>query len=158
MADSYAPKKISITIIVYLVAVAAVLLLAFTTGVTSPEGIHLFGTAGTDAGIPFAFAIFVLILLGVAFFHHQTLYVALAGAAAITLYTLIFCPGFAWSADQLKHHGPGMWAHFLDEGQHTLLNLGGLLIEEGLYQEGAVEGKVPRRSVVIRVLNHRIQI
>ena len=41
-------------------------------------------------GIPFAFILFALTLLGVAFFHHYTLPVALTGLTAITLYKLIF--------------------------------------------------------------------
>jgi Na+/H+ antiporter NhaD/arsenite permease-like protein len=41
-------------------------------------------------GIPVDFILFGLTLLGVALFHHHTLYVALAGLAAITLYKLIF--------------------------------------------------------------------
>ena len=41
-------------------------------------------------GIPVDFILFGLTLLGVALFHHHTLYVALTGLAAITLYKLIF--------------------------------------------------------------------
>ncbi len=152
MSDAVAGKRLSTTGIIYLVVVAAVLILAFTTGVGTDEGIKLFATpgveAGAEGGIAFAFALFVLVLLGVALFHHYTLYVALAGAAVITLYTVIFCPGFSWSADQLTHHGPGMWAHFLDEGQHTLLNLGGLLLGFALlakfFEHSGVPDNLPR--------------
>jgi Na+/H+ antiporter NhaD/arsenite permease-like protein len=41
-------------------------------------------------GIPVDFILFGLTLLGVALFHHHTLYVALTGLAAITIYKLIF--------------------------------------------------------------------
>jgi Na+/H+ antiporter NhaD/arsenite permease-like protein len=41
-------------------------------------------------GIPVDFILFGLTLAGVAIFHHQTFYVALAGLAAITLYKLVF--------------------------------------------------------------------
>jgi Na+/H+ antiporter NhaD/arsenite permease-like protein len=41
-------------------------------------------------GIPVDFILFALTLLGVALLHHHTLYVALTGLAAVTLYKLIF--------------------------------------------------------------------
>jgi Na+/H+ antiporter NhaD/arsenite permease-like protein len=41
-------------------------------------------------GIPVDFILFALTLLGVALFHHYTLWIALAGLAAISLYKLIF--------------------------------------------------------------------
>ena len=49
----------------------------------SPEPLYLFG-------IPVDFILFALTLLGVALFHHHTLYVALAGLAAIVVYQLGF--------------------------------------------------------------------
>ena len=42
------------------------------------------------AGIPLDFILFAATLLGVALFHHHTLYVALTGLAVITLYKLGF--------------------------------------------------------------------
>ena len=48
-------------------------------------------------GIPVDFILFGLTLLGVALFHHYTLYVALTGLAVITLYKLIFT-GFKFGA------------------------------------------------------------
>ena len=48
-------------------------------------------------GIPVDFILFGLTLLGVALFHHHTLYVALTGLAVITLYKLIFT-GFKFGA------------------------------------------------------------
>ncbi len=41
-------------------------------------------------GIPVDFVLFALTLLGVALFHHHTLYVALTGLAAIALYKVVF--------------------------------------------------------------------
>ena len=73
------------------------------------------------AGIPLDFVLFALTLAGVAIFHHHTLYVALAGLAAITLYKLGFgdfagTPGLAGLIALLKHE----WV--------TLANLLGLLL------------------------------
>ena len=76
MSDAAATGfKLSKTGIIYLVAIVAAIVLAFT-GVKTDDGLALFRSASSD-GIPFAFVIFVLILMGVAFFHHYTLYVAL---------------------------------------------------------------------------------
>jgi len=44
----------------------------------------------TVGGIPVDFILFGLTLLGVALFHHATLYVALTGLATITLYKIVF--------------------------------------------------------------------
>src|SRR5262249_43662201 len=49
----------------------------------APEPLYLFG-------IPVDFILFALTLLGVAVFHHHTLYVALTGLAAIVLYQFGF--------------------------------------------------------------------
>ena len=148
MSDEAPGRKLSVPGIIYLVVVAVVLVLAFAAGTSSDRGITLFDGPLPDDGIPFAFALFVLVLLGVAFFHHYTFYVALAGAFVITLYTELFCPGFSWSADQMKHHGPGMWSHFLEEGEHTLLNLGGLLVGFALlakfFEHSGVPDNLPR--------------
>ena len=123
---------------VFLAAVAVALVLA-ATGRRDDAGITVLGT------IPFAFVLFVLVLLGVALFHHHTLWVALAGAAAISLYTAVFAPGFAWSKEQ---HEPGLWGHFLHEGEHTLLNLGGLLLGFALlakfFEHSGVPDNLPR--------------
>jgi Na+/H+ antiporter NhaD/arsenite permease-like protein len=75
----------------------------------------------TLAGIPLDFVLFALTLLGVALFHHRTLEVALTGAAAITLYQLLFA-GFK-TGTGLEALG----AHALHEWV-TLTNLLGLLL------------------------------
>jgi Na+/H+ antiporter NhaD/arsenite permease-like protein len=59
-------------------------------------------------GIPVDFILFGLTLLGVALFHHHTLYVALTGLAAITVYKLIFTGfkfgvGFTGFALHMQH-------------------------------------------------------
>ncbi len=48
------------------------------------------GDLPTIAGIPVDFILFALTLLGVALFHHYTLYVALTGLATISLYKILF--------------------------------------------------------------------
>jgi Na+/H+ antiporter NhaD/arsenite permease-like protein len=75
----------------------------------------------TLAGIPIDFILFALTLLGVALFHRHTLFVALAGLAAITLFKLGFgdfsgTPGIAGLVSLLGHE----WV--------TLANLLGLLL------------------------------
>ncbi len=60
------------------------------------------------AGVPLEFILFGATLLGVAFFHGQTLYVALTGLAAITLYKVLFTgfktgPGVAGLAAHMSH-------------------------------------------------------
>jgi len=130
MSDAAAGFRLGKTGIIYLVAIAAAIVLAFT-GVKTDEGIEIFGS------VPFAFVIFVLILMGVAFFHHYTLYVSLAGVVAVTLYTAIASPG-----------APDLWHHFLYEGEHTLLNLGGLLLGFALlakfFEHSGVPDNLPR--------------
>ena len=105
----------------------------------------------TDAGIevalgglsfPLAFVLFALVLVGVAFFHHRTLLVALSGAAVVTAYTVLLCPGFEWSVHQPR---PGLLGHALHEGEHTLLNLGGLLLGFALLAKTFEDSGAPER-------------
>lgn len=58
----------------------------------------------TVGGIPVDFILFGLTLLGVALFHHATLYVALTGLATITLYKIVFT-GFKTGAGVLGFAG-----------------------------------------------------
>jgi Na+/H+ antiporter NhaD/arsenite permease-like protein len=115
--------------VVFAVAALAALALALL-GRREPEGLLILGKT------PFAFALFVLVLLGVALFHHHTLAVALGGAAAISLYTVLFVSGF------------DLGAHFVHEGEGTLLNLGGLLLGFALlakyFEESGVPENLPR--------------
>ena len=78
------------------IAVAAVGLLALVDTAIAAEATRTV-TPIYALGIPVDFILFGLTLLGVALFHHHTLYVALTGLAAITLYKLIFT-GFKFGA------------------------------------------------------------
>jgi Na+/H+ antiporter NhaD/arsenite permease-like protein len=124
--------------VIYAVAILVAIALA-VTGRRTDQGIFVLGD------IPFAFVLFVLVLLGVAFFHHVTLWVALAGAVVISLYTVLLAPGHPWSPEQ---HRPGLWGHFLHEGEHTLLNLGGLLLGFAVlakyFEHSGVPDNLPR--------------
>src|SRR5262245_33739702 len=99
-APAAATKSVPVSVIIYLLAVAAVAALAVAAPAPDAQGIHLLPGTASEQGIPLAFALFVLVLLGVAFFHHHTMAVAVVGALAITAYTGFLCPGFAWSAEQ----------------------------------------------------------
>jgi Na+/H+ antiporter NhaD/arsenite permease-like protein len=113
---------------VFLAALLVAIVLA-VLGEKRADGLYVLGT------IPFAFVLFVLVLLGVALFHHHTLYVALAGVLVITLYTALLTP------KDLAHHA----AH---EGEVTMLNLGGLLLGFALlakfFEHSGVPDNLPR--------------
>jgi Na+/H+ antiporter NhaD/arsenite permease-like protein len=88
------------------------------------------------AGIPVDFILFALTLLGVALFHHQTLYVALTGLAVITIYKLVFgdfsgVPGTDGLVRLLGHE----WV--------TLANLLGLLLGFALLADHFERSGVP---------------
>jgi Na+/H+ antiporter NhaD/arsenite permease-like protein len=122
---------------VYAAALLAAVVL-FATGESTPAGVVVFGR------LPFAFVLFALVLLGVALFHAFSLWVALTGAAVITLYTWACCPAFAWPPDAV----PGLAGHVLHEAEHTLLNLGGLLLGFSLladyFERSGVPDNLPR--------------
>jgi Na+/H+ antiporter NhaD/arsenite permease-like protein len=87
-------------------------------------------------GIPIDFILFALTLLGVALFHRHTLYVALAGLAAITLYKLGFTgfktgPGLGGLAQHMAHE----WV--------ILTNLLGLLLGFALLSRHFEDSRVP---------------
>jgi Na+/H+ antiporter NhaD/arsenite permease-like protein len=123
-------RRSPIPVIIYAVAVLAAIVLGFT-GRRTDEGLFVLPGTFSEAGIPFAFVLFVLVLLGVAFFHHYTLWVALAGALVITLYTAVFVPGKA------------LGAHFAHEAEFTILNLGGLLLGFALLAKFFERSNVP---------------
>ncbi|MDD3528411.1 MAG: citrate transporter [Gallionellaceae bacterium] len=92
-------------------------------------------------GIPVDFILFALTLLGVALFHHHTLYVALTGLTVITLYKLGLTgfhgvPGLDGLAAHLGHE----WV--------TIVNLLGLLLGFALlarhFEESGVPEVLPR--------------
>jgi len=92
-------------------------------------------------GIPVDFILFACTLLGVALFHHYTLYVALTGLATITLYKLGFT-GF--------HDVPGIEGLITHLGHEwvTIANLLGLLLGFALlarhFEESGVPEVLPR--------------
>jgi Na+/H+ antiporter NhaD/arsenite permease-like protein len=83
------------------------------------------------AGIPIEFIFFALTLLGVALFHNQTLYVALAGMVVIALYKL----GFT-DFSMLKH---------LAHEWVVLTNLLGLLLGFALLADHFEKSEVPTK-------------
>lgn len=90
----------------------------------------------TIAGIPVAFILFGLTLLGIAAFHHHTLRVALIGLAGITAYKLLFTafndtPGVAGLAVHLSHE----WV--------VLMNLFGLLVGFALLADHFERSHIP---------------
>ena len=90
----------------------------------------------TIAGIPVAFVLFALTLVGVALFHHRTLQVALIGLATITAYKLIFTTfdglaGFAGLAMHMSHE----WV--------VLTNLFGLLVGFALLSDHFEKSRIP---------------
>jgi Na+/H+ antiporter NhaD/arsenite permease-like protein len=91
-------------------------------------------------GIRLEFIIFALTLVGVAVFHHQTMYVALTGLAAILLLKLLFLPDFSF----IEH----ITGTVEKEGEwRTLLNLAGLLFGFGIlakiFEESGIPDKLP---------------
>ena len=88
------------------------------------------------AGIPIEFYLFAATLAGVALFHRHTLYVALAGLAAIIAYKLFFT-GFRAGAGL-----PGLGAHMVHEWV-VLANLLGLLLGFALLSNHFEQSRVP---------------
>ncbi len=87
-------------------------------------------------GIPVDFILFALTLLGVAIFHHYTLWIALAGLAAISLYKLIFT-GFKFGVGLI-----GFTMHMHHEWV-LLANLFLLLMGFALLSRHFEESRVP---------------
>lgn len=90
----------------------------------------------TVFGIPFDFILFGATLIGVALFHHHTLYVALTGLVSIVTYKLIFT-GFAHGAGL-----SGLAAHFAHEWV-ILANLLLLLLGFALLSRHFERSEVP---------------
>lgn len=108
--------------------------------------IPMFTQAATLGAIPMIFGIrlefilFALTLVGVAVFHHKTMYVALTGLAAILILKYIFIPDYSF----IQHIIGG--AH--EEGEwRILLNLLGLLLGFAIlakyFEESGVPEKLP---------------
>jgi Na+/H+ antiporter NhaD/arsenite permease-like protein len=108
---------------------AALAVIPFPVSAAGGEGPEVFG-------IPVDFVLFAVTLLGVALFHRHTLYVALAGLAAIIVYKLAFT-GFK--------AGPGI-AGFISHLGHEwvlLTNLLGLLLGFALLSNHFEKSHVP---------------
>jgi Na+/H+ antiporter NhaD/arsenite permease-like protein len=89
-----------------------------------------------NIGAPIEFALFAMTLVGVALFHHSTLYVALIGLAVVTLYKLVFT-GFktGTGAEGLALHLEHEWV--------ILTNLFGLLMGFALLSKHFEESRIP---------------
>jgi len=87
-------------------------------------------------GISIEFILFAITLLGVALFHGQTLYVALAGVATISLYKIVFT-GFKF--------GPGLsgWLSHMAHEWVILTNLLGLLMGFALLSRHFEKSHIP---------------
>lgn len=119
-------------------------LIALITGVFMLLPVFTF--AATPSAIPLIFGIrlefiiFALTLVGVAVFHHKTMFVALGGLATLLLLKYLFLPDYSFiehisgTADQ-----EGEW--------RTLLNLTGLLFGFGIlakiFEESGIPDKLP---------------
>lgn len=97
--------------------------------VAGPQGIEVFG-------IPVAFVLFALTLLGVAVFHYHTLRVALVGLAAITVYKLGYSSFDGITGlEGLLHHLGHEWV--------VLSNLFGLLVGFALLADHFERSHIP---------------
>jgi Na+/H+ antiporter NhaD/arsenite permease-like protein len=87
-------------------------------------------------GIPVDFILFALTLLGVALFHHNTMWVALTGLVVISLYKILFA-GFP--------EGTGVmgWLLHLQDEWVVLTNLLGLLLGFALLARHFEDSRVP---------------
>ena len=107
------------------------LLLLFISQVVSASD----GTLPSIAGIRVEFILFALTLVGVAVFHHKTMYVALTGLAVILIFKYVF------SDFSLPEHIIGTPGH---EGEwRILVNLMGLLFGFAILAEIFKESKFP---------------
>ena len=89
-----------------------------------------------DIGAPIEFALFAMTLVGVALFHHSTLYVALTGLAVVTLYKLVFA-GFKTGT------GVGGLVLHMEHEWVILTNLFGLLMGFALLSKHFEESRIP---------------
>jgi len=120
------------------------LLLALITGILLFLPTFTFA-ASPDAvpmvfGIRLEFIIFALTLVGVAVFHHKTMYVALGGLAAILVLKYILLPDYSF----IEH----ISGNANEEGEwRTLVNLTGLLFGFGIlakiFEESGIPDKLP---------------
>jgi Na+/H+ antiporter NhaD/arsenite permease-like protein len=93
------------------------------------------GTIPTLGGIRWEFILFALTLVGVAVFHHKTMYVALIGLAAILFIKYAFTDFSMWTHLTGTATKEGEW--------RILLNLLGLLFGFAILAEHFKESKLP---------------
>lgn len=133
---------------VSIAGLTAALLLVLLPGLSFASGIG--GTIDPNVptllGIRMEFILFALVLLGVALFHDQTFYVAVAGLLCITLFKLIFDDGFHL-VEHLIGHTP-LSDQFADKGLRegewpVVLNLLGLLLGFGILAKIFEESGIP---------------
>jgi Na+/H+ antiporter NhaD/arsenite permease-like protein len=120
-------RIIFITTLLLILALLLAPIFSFAAGSVHPPVVF---------GIRAEFIIFAFTLLGVAVFHHHTMYVALIGLTAIIITRLIFLPDFS-----MLEHIIGSASR---EGEwRTLVNLGGLLFGFAILAKNFEESGVP---------------
>jgi len=121
------PRFFLISSLLFTVTLILAPVLSFAASVSHPPAVF---------GIRAEFIIFAFTLIGVAVFHHHTMYIALIGLTAIIIARLIFMPEFS-----LVEHIIGSASR---EGEwRTLLNLGGLLFGFAILAKNFEESGVP---------------
>jgi Na+/H+ antiporter NhaD/arsenite permease-like protein len=116
---------------------AAAVLIAAALSAASASAYAAAAEAPALFGIPVDFILFALTLLGVAFFHHHTLRVALTGLAVIAIYKIAFT-GFKTGA------GVGGFILHLGHEWVILANLLGLLVGFALLSNHFEKSHVPQ--------------
>lgn len=87
------------------------------------------------------YAIFGLTLLGVAFFHHRALHVAIAGLAAVMLVQIALAPSSAVAAYELVEHFAAEWAVLAN----LLLLLLGFAVVSNQFEGSHLPEAIPSR-------------
>lgn len=134
-------KLFSTKSMVFLSSFIVLLLLPFATFAGDGSSVPAIGPVRVE------FIIFALTLIGVALFHHKTMYVALGGLVTVILFKLIFDSGLSFGEhffgtnnflDQIidKEMRQGEWA--------ILLNLMGLLFGFGILAKHFEESGIPK--------------
>jgi Na+/H+ antiporter NhaD/arsenite permease-like protein len=134
-----AGRKFGPAVITYILVLVAAIGITAVTGARGSEGFGPFG-----GKVPLEFLFFVLILLGVALFHHHTMAVALCGLTAVSAYKAFFVDGF-----HLGHHMLHEWQVVFNSETHKFevgaaTSLLGLLLGFALLAKFFEETKVPQ--------------
>ncbi len=124
----------------FFIALSALLFLPLTAFAAEAGAVPAIGP------VRFEFIIFALTLLGVALLHDKTMYVALAGLAAIILFKLVFDPGLNFAQHFLgtQDFFTQMIDKELRQGEWpVLLNLAGLLFGFAILAKHFEESGIP---------------